>query len=254
MRDTLRWLDRCQDTCRIHPILTPRFTPSCTDKLMEFLGRLAAERGLPVQSHLSENRAEIQWVRELHPDCEQYWETYAKYGLWNDRTLMAHCVWSDEWERQAMKNAGVTVVHCPDSNLNLCSGTAPVRTMLTEGVRVALGSDIAGGDHLDMFDVTAAAIRASKIRRMTDPAVPAPLTVAEAWYLATSAGAEWFGEQPGFAPGNALHAMVLSDSALPHGKSLTPAQRLEREVYRRQPNALRAVYSAGRKVFEAPAD
>lgn len=46
MRDTLRWLDRCQDTCRIHPILTPRFTPSCTDKLMEFLGRLAAERGL----------------------------------------------------------------------------------------------------------------------------------------------------------------------------------------------------------------
>lgn len=254
MRDTLRWLDRCQDTCRIHPILTPRFTPSCTDKLMEFLGRLAAERGLPVQSHLSENRAEIQWVRELHPDCEQYWETYAKYGLWNDRTLMAHCVWSDEWERQAMKNAGVTVVHCPDSNLNLCSGTAPVRTMLTGGVRVALGSDIAGGDHLDMFDVTAAAIRASKIRRMTDPAVPAPLTVAEAWYLATSAGAEWFGEQPGFAPGNALHAMVLSDSALPHGKSLTPAQRLERAVYRRQPNALRAVYSAGRKVFEAPAD
>lgn len=254
MRDTLRWLDRCQDTCRIHPILTPRFTPSCTDKLMEFLGRLAAERGLPVQSHLSENRAEIQWVRELHPDCEQYWETYAKYGLWNGRTLMAHCVWSDEWERQAMKNAGVTVVHCPDSNLNLCSGTAPVRTMLTGGVRVALGSDIAGGDHLDMFDVTAAAIRASKIRRMTDPAVPAPLTVAEAWYLATSAGAEWFGEQPGFAPGNALHAMVLSDSALPHGKSLTPAQRLERAVYRRQPNALRAVYSAGRKVFEAPAD
>ena len=158
MRDTLRWLDRCQDTCRIHPILTPRFTPSCTDKLMEFLGRLAAERGLPVQSHLSENRAEIQWVRELHPDCEQYWETYAKYDLWNDRTLMAHCVWSDEWERQAMKNAGVTVVHCPDSNLNLCSGTAPVRTMLTGGVRVALGSDIAGGDHLDMFDVTAAAI------------------------------------------------------------------------------------------------
>lgn len=174
---------------------------------MEFLGRLAAERGLPVQSHLSENRAEIQWVRELHPDCEQYWETYAKYGLWNDRTLMAHCVWSDEWERQAMKNAGVTVVHCPDSNLNLCSGTAPVRTMLTGGVRVALGSDIAGGDHLDMFDVTAAAIRASKIRRMTDPAVPAPLTVAEAWYLGHLRRGGVVRGTAGFAPGNALHAM-----------------------------------------------
>ena len=254
IRETLQWLEESAAFHHVKPMLTPRFIPSCSDEVLSFLGKLAAERDLPIQSHLSENQAEMEWVRQLHPDCKQYWEAYAKFGLWNSRTVMAHCVWSDEWERQAMKNAGVTVVHCPDSNLNLCSGTAPVRTMLTGGVRVALGSDIAGGDHLDMFDVTAAAIRASKIRCMTDPAVPAPLTVAEAWYLATSAGAEWFGEQPGFAPGNALHAMVLSDSALPHGKSLPPAQRLERAVYRRQPNALRAVYSAGRKVFEAPAD
>ena len=254
MRDTLRWLDRCQDTCRIHPILTPRFTPSCTDKLMEFLGRLAAERGLPVQSHLSENRAEIQWVRELHPDCEQYWETYAKYGLWNDRTVMAHCVWSDERERQAMKDAGVTVVHCADSNQNICSGVAPVRVMLDEGLKVALGSDIAGGDHLDFFDVTASAIRASKARRMMDGWETPFLTVAESWYLATSAGAAYFGEKPGFAAGNPLHAMVLADDTLPAARPLTPAERLERAVYRRQPNALRAVYSAGRKVFEAPTD
>ena len=121
-----------------------------------------------MQSHLSENGAEMDWVRQHHPDCRQYWETYKKYGLWNDRTVMAHCVWSDERERQAMKDAGVTVVHCADSNQNLCSGVAPVRRMLDEGVKVALGSDIAGGDHLDLFDVTAAAIRASKARRMMD--------------------------------------------------------------------------------------
>ena len=99
-----------------------------------------------------ENGAEIDWVRQLHPDCRQYWETYKKYGLWNDRTVMAHCVWSDERERQAMKDAGVTVVHCADSNQNICSGVAPVRRMLDEGVKVALGSDIAGGDHLDLLD------------------------------------------------------------------------------------------------------
>ena len=66
------------------PMLTPRFTPSCTDELMAFLGKLAAERDLPVQSHLSENQAEMAWVRQLHPDCQQYWETYAKYGLWTE--------------------------------------------------------------------------------------------------------------------------------------------------------------------------
>ena len=234
MRDTLRWLDACQDLRHIKPILTPRFTPSCTNELMAFLGKLAAERDLPVQSHLSENGAEMDWVRQLHPDCRQYWETYKKYDLWNDRTVMAHCVWSDERERQAMKDAGVTVVHCADSNQNLCSGVAPVRRMLDEGVKVALGSDIAGGDHLDMFDVTAAAVRASKARRMMDGWSTPFLTVAEGWYLATSAGAAFFGEQPG------------------QPRTLTPAERLERAVYRRQEGAVQAVWSAGRKIYAKP--
>ncbi|MFR5405491.1 MAG: amidohydrolase family protein [Oscillibacter sp.] len=98
---------------------------------MAFLGRLAAGRIYRSSPHLSENRAEIAWVRQLHPGCQQYWETYAKYGLWTSRAVMAHCVWSDAWERQAMQDAGVTAVHCADSNQNLCSGVAPVRAMLT---------------------------------------------------------------------------------------------------------------------------
>ena len=249
MAETLRWLEACQDFRLVKPILTPRFTPSCTDELMAFLGKLASERHLPVQSHLSENRSEVDWVRELHPDCRQYWETYAKYGLWNDRTVMAHCVWSDERERAAMKDAGVTVVHCADSNQNLCSGTAPVRAMLREGLKVALGSDIAGGDELHMFDVTASAIRASKARRILDGWETDFLTVAEGWYLGTSAGAAWFGEAPGFAPGNPLHALVLRDDRLPQPHPLTPAERLERAVYLRQKDAVRAVWSAGKKVF-----
>ena len=248
-RETLRWLEECRDFRHVKPILTPRFTPSCTNELMDFLGKLAAERGLPVQSHLSENTGEIQWVKELHPDCGQYWETYAKYGLWNNRTLMAHCVWSDQRERAAMREAGVTVVHCADSNQNICSGTAPVRVMLKEGLKVALGSDIAGGDHLSMFDVTAASIRASKARRILDGWDTDFLTVAEGWYLGTSAGAAFFGEQPGFAPGNSLHAVVLEDGDLPQPHPLTVRERLERCVYRRQKDAVRAVWSEGRLLF-----
>ena len=249
MAETLRWLDACRDFHLVKPILTPRFTPSCSNELMAFLGKLSAERNLPVQSHLSENQAEVAWVKELHPDCGQYWETYAKYGLWNDRTVMAHCVWSDARERAAMKEAGVTVVHCADSNQNICSGVAPVRVMLQEGLKVALGSDIAGGDELHMFDVVASAVRASKARRILDGWETDFLTVAEGWYLGTSAGATYFGEQPGFAPGNPLHALVLSDSDLPQPHPLTPAERLERAVYLRQKDAIQAVWSAGKKVF-----
>ena len=91
MAETLRWLDGCRFD-HVKPILTPRFTPSCSDELMAFLGRLARERDLPVQSHLSENLDEVAWVRRLHPDCGRYWETYEKFGLWKEGTLMAHCV------------------------------------------------------------------------------------------------------------------------------------------------------------------
>ena len=114
----------------------------------------------------SENAGEIAWVKELHPDCEQYWETYEKYGLWKPGTLMAHCVHSDERERAAMAKAGVWAVHCAASNVNSCSGTAPVRRMLEEGVSVALGSDIAGGDQLAMSQVVVTSIRASKVKAM----------------------------------------------------------------------------------------
>ena len=78
-----------------------------------------------------------------------------------------------------MKEAGVTVVHCADSNQNVCSGVAPVRVMLNEGLKVALGSDIAGGDHLNMFDVVASAIRASKARHLMDNWETPFLTVPE---------------------------------------------------------------------------
>ncbi len=247
MRETLRWLDECGQFAHIKPILTPRFTPSCTDELMAFLGKLAAERNLPVQSHLSENQAEQAWVCKLHPDCGQYWQTYAKYGLWNQRTVMAHCVFSDERERRAMREAGVTAVHCADSNLNLCSGVAPVRALLNEGVKVALGSDIAGGDTVSMFDVTASTIRASKARRILDDWKTDALSVAEGWYLATSAGAAFFGGAPGFAVGEPLHAMVLDDGALP--PLPTAEERLARAVCRRQEGAVRAVWSAGRRVL-----
>ena len=81
-RETLRWLDACGRFKTVKPILTPRFTPSCTDELMSWLGKLAAERGLYVQSHLSENKGEIAWVKELCPDCAQYWESYDRAGLW----------------------------------------------------------------------------------------------------------------------------------------------------------------------------
>ena len=247
LSETRRWLDACRFP-HVRPILTPRFTPSCTDELMAALGELARERDLPVQSHLSENSGEIAWVRELHPDCGQYWETYAKYGLWKPGTLMAHCVHSDSRERQAMADAGVWAVHCAASNVNLCSGTAPVRRLLDQGVQVALGSDIAGGDLLAMNKAVVMAIRASKLRQM-ETGEPF-LTVPEAFYLGSAAGCRYCGGGAGFETGYPLHAIVVDDAAMPEpARSLELAERFERAVYLMDKRHIRAVYSEGRRVL-----
>ena len=248
-RETLRWLDACDRFSRVRPMLTPRFVPSCTDALLAFLGRLSRERKLPVQSHLSENREEMALVRRLHPDCEQYWQVYDKYGLFHSQTVMAHCVHSDARERAALRANGVLVAHAPDSNVNICSGFAPVRTMLDEGMRVALGSDIAGGALLPMNQVITAAIRTSKARRIAAGNAEEFLTVAEAYYLGTSAGARFFGAGAGFAPGDALHAIVVDEGAFPPAcRALTLPERFERAIYLMQASDIVACFSGGRRV------
>ena len=248
-RETLRWLDGCARFEHIKPILTPRFTPSCTDELMAWLGKLGEDRGLFVQSHLSENGGEIAFVKELHPDCDQYWETYAKYGLWKDHTVMAHCVHSDERERAALLKHNVVVAHCAGSNINICSGVAPIRTMLREGIWVTLGSDIAGGAILAMNRVITMSIRASKILHMQTDGEAEFLTVDEAYYLGSTAGHRYFGADGGFAVGQPLHAIVVDDSVLTEPvRELTLRERFERSIYLMDKSAIRAVWSGGRKV------
>ena len=246
--ETIDWIKKANFE-HILPIITPRFTPSCTNELMEALGKIANDYHLPVQSHLSENTAEIEWVKRLHPDCKEYIETYLKYGLCNNKTLMAHCVFSSEDEQQIMLDNNVFVVHCPTSNQNIMSGFAPIKKMVQKGINVLVGSDIAGGDYLSMFDNVAAVIRASKARNILDSWETGFLTVEEAFYLATSSANTFFGEKPGFAKGNKLHCLVLDDSKLITDRPLSVKERFERSIYIREKNAIVGVYSDGRRVF-----
>lgn len=248
--DTLRWLDEVEGRYeRTRPIITPRFTPSVTDELMTELAKIAHERDLPVQSHLSENPSECGWVKELCPWSSCYGDAYDHFGMLGARTVMAHCVYSDETETELLRRTGTYVAHCPQSNAQLSSGIAPVRRYLELGMNVGLGTDVAGGANLSMFRCMADAVAVSKLRwRLVDEGLAA-LTTQEALWLATVGGGSFFGKVGSFEEGYEFDALVLDDSNIRAPREMSVWERLERYVYLAEEGGrLVHKYVAGREV------
>ena len=256
---TFGWINAVKDRFhRTKPILTPRFIPCCTDKLMEELREIQMAYGIPVQSHLSESKGEIDFVKFLRPENPFYGDSYNEYDLFgkNDdintdvKTVMAHCVWSTEDEVELMRKNGVYVAHCPASNMNLTSGIAPIRKYLDQGLNIGLGSDIAGGHSGSIFRAITDAIQVSKMYfRMVDESCK-PLVFAEAFYLATKGGGSFFGKVGSFEEGYEFDAVVMDDSILAHPQPLTLAERMERAVYLGlDEKNITAKYAAGQKVL-----
>ncbi len=238
---------------RTMPILTPRFTPSCTGELMKALKVLQVRYHVPVQSHLSENLSEIEWVKELEPESKYYGDAYDMYDMFGGPgcpTIMAHCVWSSDEEIALMKERGVFIAHCPQSNMNVASGIAPVRRYLDEGLHIGLGSDVAGGSETSILTAMKDAIQCSKLRwRLVDTSLK-PLGLAEALYMATLGGGAFFGKVGSFEPGYEFDAVVLDDRNLLTMLELTPVQRLERIVYFGDDRNVERKFVRGRKVLD----
>ena len=259
LAETRRWLDTCRAENTLHagavrPMITPRFTPSTSDAYMAGLGALAAEYGVPAQSHLSENPGEIAWVAELCPDTSFYGESYSRCGLFGGSvpTVMAHCIYCPDAEDALMKLNRVMIAHCPTSNENVIAGIAPAARYLRGGWRIGLGSDVAGGHTLDLFTVMATAVQVSKLRWRYVDQREKPLTMTEALYMATVGGGDFwadFGEKVGlFEEGYALDALVLDDDSLKNMRTFTPAERLERYAYLGK-GALTAKFAQGKKLL-----
>ena len=214
----------------VRPIITPRFIPSCSPEMLKACGQLASKHGIAVQSHLSENRKEIETVKSLEPSSTCYGDAYLRYNLFGQTpTLMAHCVYSSDEEIELMRRQGVMAVHCPTSNLNLSSGMAAMRTLIERGVRVALGSDISGGHDLNMFRVIVYAIQVSKAIKAVQGIEP-QLSLPEAFWCATKSAGSFFGQVGSFEPGYEFDALVIDDHEL-NFDHYTLEQRLERFIY-----------------------
>ena len=139
---------------RLHYAITPRFAITSTPEQMEMAGALAREfPELHVQTHLSENHAEIALTMELYPQARDYTDVYARYGLLGERTLLGHCIHLSDRETDALSDAGAVAVFCPTSNLFLGSGLFDWQRYSRRGkpLRIAAATDVGGGTNYSML-------------------------------------------------------------------------------------------------------
>lgn len=183
----------------VRHVVTPRFAPACSREAMRGLGDLAREEGLAVQTHVSENKVEIDMVREMFPaefgrggGGGGYPGVYDAFGLLGPRTILAHGVHLTEGEADLVAARGAKVSHCPCSNSAITSGAARVRWLMDRGIDVGLGTDVSGGYSASVLE---AARQASLVSRHVAMGGDerAKLSVEEVLYLATRGGARCVG-------------------------------------------------------------
>lgn len=217
--DSAALIARWHGVGRLGYAISPRFAITSTPAQMAATGDLiAAHPHLHVQTHLSENRAEIDFAVSLFPQARDYTDIYARYGMLGPRSLMGHCVHLSARERAALAEAGAVAVLNPTSNLFLGSGLVDSAALRAAGVRLGLATDIGGGTDWGLLGTLDAAYKIEQLQgRSLDP--------LRSFYMATLGNAWALGLEDcigRLAPGIEADLVVLDPRA-------TPAMRLRAE-------------------------
>lgn len=193
---------------RLRYAVTPRFSLSCTDAMLESCqAALGAAERLFLTSHLNENPVEVQRVAESFPWSRDYLDTYERFGLVGERSVFAHNIHASDDELSRLAGTRACIAHCPSSNAFLGSGLFAMRRHREHGVRFALGTDVGAGTSFSLFSEGHFAYLAQMLRPDGQRVGPAELL-----YLSTAAGAralELAGEVGDLAPGRSADVVTL---------------------------------------------
>ena len=227
-RDSVSLIRRFHGRGRLSYAVTPRFALSTSEAMLEVCQTLLREHpGVRFQTHINENRGEMEQVAKLFPWAKDYLGVYERFGLAGRAAVMAHNVHPTASELERLSASGTTIAHCPSSNAALGSGIFPLRRHIQAGVRCALGTDVGGGIS---FSMLREALQAYLMQRIApDGWMLGPQHLL---YLATRAGAEALGldgEVGDFRPGKAADFVYLRPPAgTPLAGIVANAESLER--------------------------
>jgi len=239
---------------RLMYAVTPRFAGSSTPEQLDAAGALwRAHPDCLMQTHISENRREVAWMKELFPERRNYLDIYDHHGLVGPRAVFGHGIWLEESELQRLHDGGSAISHCPTSNLFLGSGAFNLRRALDprRPVRVGIGTDIGAGTSFSILATMGEGYKAALQHQQT-------LSAEHALYLATRGGARamYLDDRIGsLASGLEADIAVLDMKSTPliayrmeQAKDL--GERLFVQMTLGDDRAIQATYVAGRLAYK----
>ena len=212
--DTKAVIESWHGKGRSHVVISPRFAITSSPEQMEMARALAEEfPELHIQTHLSENTAEIEQACALYPEAANYTDIYARYGLLRENTLLGHAIHLSEGERDVLSETGAVAVHCPTSNLFLGSGLFAFKDYEAreKPVRIAVSTDIGGGSSYSMLKTMDEAYKVQQLRGKR-------LNPLDSFYYMTLGNAEALGLENVIGtldPGSDADVVVLNAHATP---------------------------------------
>jgi len=232
--------------------ITPRFAPTSTEAQLQLTGELA--RAYPdtfIQTHVSENPDECNWVKSLFPKARSYLDVYDHYGLMRPRSMYGHCIWLDDADFARMAESGAAAAICPTSNFFLGSGLFDFEKADAARVSLSLATDVGGGTSFSMLQTMNEAYKVARLKGSYLPAV-------RMFYLATLGAARSMqleGTIGSFVPGAEADFIVLDPQSTPLlARRTERCGNLEELLFALallgDDRAIGATYAAGRKVHE----
>lgn len=212
--DSKALINKWHNRGRIMYAITPRFAPTSTPDQLQAAGELWSEYpDCYMQTHVSENKGEIAWVKELFPERKGYLDVYDHHKLCRPRAVFGHGIHLTEDELHTMHSTGSAISHCPTSNFFLGSGYLDVfrAADASRPVRVGLGTDLGAGTSFSILLTLNEAYKAAQLNERK-------LTAAHAYYLATrgTAHAMYIDDKVGsLAPGMEADIVVLDMRSTP---------------------------------------
>lgn len=246
--DSAALLARWHGVDRLSYVITPRFSPTSTPDQLAALGALwAANPSCLMQTHLSEQLDEIEWVRGLYPSARDYLDTYEAFGLLGKGGLYGHAIHLEPREKDRLREVDASLIHCPTSNTFIGSGLFDMGGLKAVGHRIGLATDTGGGSSFSMLRTMAAAYEVGQLRGR-------PLHPSELWWLATqgSARALHADHQIGnIAAGMEADLVVIDTASTPAiaqatARADTLWQALFPTIMMGDDRAIRAVWIAGK--------